>query len=71
MTRAPPLYRRRAAARHRYFIVVEAVDLDHVSQMGVQPDSTLALAGFNSNAGGHLPGRAVITPWDGLLAQLR
>ena len=49
--------------RHRYAIVVDAVDVEHVGQIGVQPDSTPALLGFSIHAGGHLLGRAVITPW--------
>jgi Raf kinase inhibitor-like YbhB/YbcL family protein len=49
--------------RHRYSIVVDAVDIDDVRQIGVEPESTPAFLGFNINAGGHLLGRAVMTPW--------
>ena len=49
--------------RHRYVIVVQAIDVEHVGQLSVQADSTPALLGFSINAGGHLLGRAVITPW--------
>jgi Raf kinase inhibitor-like YbhB/YbcL family protein len=49
--------------RHRYVIVVQAVDVEHVGQLSVQADSTPALLGFSINAGGHLLGRAVIIPW--------
>jgi Raf kinase inhibitor-like YbhB/YbcL family protein len=53
---------------HRYSICVDAVDVDHVGQIGVQRDSTPALLGFSINAGGHLLGRAVMTPWAEVLA---
>jgi phosphatidylethanolamine-binding protein (PEBP) family uncharacterized protein len=49
--------------RHRYVIMVQALDVEHVGQLGVQADSTPALLGFHINAGGHLLARAVITPW--------
>jgi phosphatidylethanolamine-binding protein (PEBP) family uncharacterized protein len=49
--------------RHRYVIMVQATDVEHVGQLGVQADSTPALLGFHINAGGHLLARAVITPW--------
>jgi hypothetical protein len=49
--------------RHRYVIVVQAVDIEKVGQIGVQADSTPALLGFSINSGGHLLGRAVITSW--------
>ncbi len=49
--------------RHRYVIVVQALDVEHVGQLSVQADSTPALLGFSINTGGHLLGRAVITPW--------
>jgi Raf kinase inhibitor-like YbhB/YbcL family protein len=49
--------------RHRYVIMVQATDVEHVGQLGVQADSTPALLGFHINAGGHLLGRAVVTPW--------
>ena len=49
-------------AAHRYSIVVDALDIKNVGQLGVQPDSTPALMGFYVNVGGHLLGRAVITP---------
>lgn len=49
--------------RHRYVIVVQAIDVGKVGQIGVQADSTPAWLGFSINAGGHLLGRAVITPW--------
>ena len=39
--------------RHRYVIVVQALDVEHVGQLSVQAGST----------GGHLLGRAVIIPW--------
>jgi Raf kinase inhibitor-like YbhB/YbcL family protein len=48
--------------RHRYVIMVQATDVEHVGQLGVQADSTPALLGFHINAG-HLLARAVITPW--------
>jgi hypothetical protein len=44
-------------------IMVQALDVEHVGQLGVQADSTPALLGFHINAGGHLLARAVITPW--------
>jgi hypothetical protein len=49
--------------RHRYVIVVQALDVEHVGQLSVQADSTPALLGFSINAGGHLLGRAVIICW--------
>lgn len=49
--------------RHRYVIVVQALDIEKVGQIGVQADSTPAWLGFAVNTGGHLLGRAVITPW--------
>ena len=49
--------------RHRYVIVVQALDVEHVGQLSVQTDSTPALLGFSINAGGHLLGRAVIICW--------
>ena len=49
--------------RHRYVIVVQAIDVEHVGQLSVAAGSTPALLGFSINAGGHLLGRAVITPW--------
>jgi phosphatidylethanolamine-binding protein (PEBP) family uncharacterized protein len=49
--------------RHRYVIMVQALDVEHVGQLGAQADSTPALLGFHINAGGHLLARAVITPW--------
>jgi hypothetical protein len=42
--------------------VVDALDIDHVEDLGVHPDSTPALMGFCVNVGGHVLGRAVITP---------
>ena len=48
---------------HRYFIVVQAIDVEHVGQLSVTAESTPALLGFSINAGGHLLGRAVIIPW--------
>jgi hypothetical protein len=48
---------------HRYVIVVQAVDIEKVGQIGVQADSTPAWLGFNLNSGGHVLGRAVIIPW--------
>lgn len=42
---------------------VDAVDIDDVRQIGVQPESTPAFLGFSFNAGGDLLGRAVMTPW--------
>ena len=50
-------------SRHRYFIVVQAIDVGHVGQLSVQGDSTPAFLGFSINAGGHLLARAVIVPW--------
>jgi Raf kinase inhibitor-like YbhB/YbcL family protein len=47
---------------HRYSIVVDALNIDHVAELGVKPESTPAMMGFYVNAGGHLLGRAVITP---------
>jgi Raf kinase inhibitor-like YbhB/YbcL family protein len=49
--------------RHRYVIMVQAIDVEHVGQLGVQVDSTPALLGFHINAGGHLLARAVMIPW--------
>ena len=49
--------------RHRYVIVVQAIDVEHVGQLGVTADSTPAYLGFSINAGGHLLGRAVLIPW--------
>jgi hypothetical protein len=49
--------------RHRYVIVVHAIGIERVGQLQVQADSTPAWLGFSINAGGHLLGRAVITPW--------
>jgi hypothetical protein len=51
------------SGRHRYLIVVQAVDTEKVAAIGVQADSTPAWLGASINAGGHLLGRAVITPW--------
>jgi Raf kinase inhibitor-like YbhB/YbcL family protein len=48
--------------RHRYVIVVQALDVEHVGQLSVSTDSTPALLGFSINMG-HLLGRAVIVPW--------
>jgi Raf kinase inhibitor-like YbhB/YbcL family protein len=49
--------------RHRYVIVVQAIDVEHAGQLGVTADSTPAFLGFSINAGGHLLGRAVLIPW--------
>jgi len=49
--------------RHRYVVVVQAIDIEHVGQLGVTADSTPAFLGFNINAGGHLLARAVMIPW--------
>ncbi len=49
--------------RHRYVIVVQAIDVEHVGQLSVSAGSTPALLGFSINTGGHLLGRAVIIPW--------
>jgi len=49
--------------RHRYVIVVQAIDVEHVGQLSVSADSTPAFVGFSINAGGHLLGRAVMIPW--------
>jgi Phosphatidylethanolamine-binding protein len=49
--------------RHRYVIVVQAIDVEHVGQLGVEASSTPALLGFGINNGGHLLGRAVLIPW--------
>jgi Raf kinase inhibitor-like YbhB/YbcL family protein len=49
--------------RHRYVIVVQAIDVDHVGLLGVTADSTPAFLGLSINAGGHLLGRAVLIPW--------
>ena len=49
--------------RHRYVIVVQAIDVEHVGQLSVTDDSTPAFLGFSINAGGHLLGRAVLIPW--------
>jgi Raf kinase inhibitor-like YbhB/YbcL family protein len=48
---------------HRYFIVVHALDIDSVKELGVTPDSSAALLGFLVNTSGHLLARAVLTPW--------
>ena len=66
MTCAPPLLPGRGAAtgggRHRHVIVVQAIDVEHVGQLGVEATSTPAFLGFSMNNGGHLPGRAVLIP---------
>jgi hypothetical protein len=49
--------------RHRYVIVVQALDIESIEKTGVPADSTPALVFFTVNAGGHLLARAVITPW--------
>ena len=49
--------------RHRYVIVVQALGVERVGQLGVKADSTPAWLGFNINVSGHLLGRAVLTPW--------
>lgn len=49
--------------RHRYVIVVQALGIDSVGQVGVRADSTPAWLGFSINISGHLLGRAVITAW--------
>jgi Raf kinase inhibitor-like YbhB/YbcL family protein len=46
---------------HRYFIVVQALDVDDVGQLGVTADSTPAFLGFSILQ--HVLARAVITPW--------
>jgi len=51
---APP----KGHGRHRYFIVVHAVD---VESLGLTKDATPALLGFNLFS--HTLARAVITPW--------
>jgi phosphatidylethanolamine-binding protein (PEBP) family uncharacterized protein len=56
---APPL----GDGRHRYVIVVQAIGIEKVGQLGVQADSTPAWLGFMINTSGHLLGRAVITAW--------
>jgi hypothetical protein len=50
-------------ARHRYVIVVQALDIGSIDKIGMRADSTPALVGFTINSGGHLLARAVITPW--------
>ncbi len=47
---------------HRYSIVIDALDIEHVGELGVRPDSTPALMRGQVTIGGHLLGRAVITP---------
>jgi Raf kinase inhibitor-like YbhB/YbcL family protein len=49
--------------RHRYFIVVQALSIENVKEIGVDADSTPALLGFHINTSGRLLARAVITPW--------
>lgn len=49
--------------RHRYVIVVQALDVDHVGQLGVTTDSTPAFLGFTVNTSGHLLARAALIPW--------
>jgi Raf kinase inhibitor-like YbhB/YbcL family protein len=44
--------------KHRYFIVVHAVDTD---SLGVSPDATPAFLGFNLFS--HTLGRATLVPW--------
>ena len=44
-------------------IVVQALDIESIEKIGMRADSTPALVGFTINSGGHLPARAVITPW--------
>ncbi len=56
---APP----RGGRRHRYVIVVQAIDVEHVGKLGVEATSTPALLGVSINNGGHLLGRAVLIPW--------
>jgi hypothetical protein len=51
------------SGRHRYVIVVQAVDIEKVGQIGVPADSTPAFLNFSINSGAHLLSRAVITPW--------
>jgi Raf kinase inhibitor-like YbhB/YbcL family protein len=54
---APPA----GTGRHRYFIVVHAVDVDSVRDLGVTEDSTLAVLHFLIRD--HTLGRAIMTPW--------
>jgi Raf kinase inhibitor-like YbhB/YbcL family protein len=56
---APP----RGGGRHRYVIVVQAIDVEHAGQLSVTAGSTPAFLGLSINAGGHLLGRAVLIPW--------
>jgi phosphatidylethanolamine-binding protein (PEBP) family uncharacterized protein len=49
--------------RHRYVIVVRAIDVEHVGQLGVEATSTLAILGFSNYNGGHLLGGAALIPW--------
>ena len=48
--------------RHRYVIVVQAIDVEHVGQLGVEATSTPAFLGFSISNGCHLLGRAVLIP---------
>jgi hypothetical protein len=42
--------------------VVQAIDVEHVGQLGVEATSAPALLGSSINTGGHLLGRAVLIP---------
>lgn len=47
--------------KHRYFVVVHALDVDSVRELGVTEESTLAALHFLIL--GHTLGRGIITPW--------
>jgi hypothetical protein len=49
--------------RHRYFLVVQALDIENVREIGVEDQATPAFLGFSINTSGHLLARAVLTPW--------
>jgi Raf kinase inhibitor-like YbhB/YbcL family protein len=46
---------------HRYFIIVQALDVENVEQLGVNASSTPAFLGFAILQ--HVLARAIITPW--------
>lgn len=47
--------------KHRYYVVVHALDVDSVKEVGVTEESTLAALHFLIL--GHTLGRAIISPW--------
>jgi Raf kinase inhibitor-like YbhB/YbcL family protein len=51
------------SGKHRYFIAVNALDIDSVTDVGVSKDSTPAVLYFSIRE--HILARAVIAPWGG------